>query len=801
MDILQKAVAQNLISLDDEQKYITYVRQNKRRNFQNPEEKVQAEAFCRLVLEYGYSATRIEMFVSVQMGVDVTKEADIIVYHDDARTKPYIVAECKSPDVSEMEFKQAVNQAFSYAHAIAGTTKFVWVTKGNKQEFYRYDKESDTRTPEAELPYLGESNAKKYRFAKGEFYTEKVKGVPTRIKTNDLKPVAESELTRIFKQAHDALWAGGELNPSQAFDELDKLIFCKVWDERNTKKGEPYQFQIFSEQTDEKLSDDEKRKAYEKNLQALRTRIFALYDKGKDKDENIFNKPIDLSNERIKTVVEYFQEISFSETDLDSKGKAFETFLGAYFRGEFGQYFTPRNVVKFAVEILPITNEHRVLDTSCGSGGFLLYVLDKVRRQATEIYPNHETNVADQKEWKPYWHNFAEKNLFGIEINDQISRVAKMNMIIHDDGHTNVVTYDGLYQIDHIAEAKNNQGFRENSFDFIVTNPPFGSIVRQSEKAYMQVDKTTAPYYNFATKEMNWIDAKIKGKHTATGRENQSTEVLFIEQCHKFLKAGGYIAVVVPDGILTNSSSQYVRDSIEEKFRIVAVVSLPQTAFTNTGAGVKSSVLVLKKHAAETTAKIQRIKRGLQDTLADETKLVKTFADWEREKKEKLKELKKVEQTALFPAGVAAETPTESLTKESISEEYGEKISGFKEDLEETYQAKKRERLDDYPIFMAIADNIGYDAAGKNTYRVTSREEYDETDAASGFKRTFVRETQENDLFTATVVRERKLENGKEVENTVSDRILPAAGIVGELRRFIEAIETGDDSFFASALS
>lgn len=710
MDILQKAISENLISFDNEQKRITYVRQNKPRNFQNPEEKVQAETFCRLVLEYGYSAERIEMFKTVQMGVDVTKEADIIVYHDDEQTKPYIVVECKSPDVSEMEFKQAVGQAFSYAHAVAGTTKFVWVTKGNKQEFYRYDKESNKRTIEADLPYYGESDAKKYRFAKGGFYTDKVKGKDTRIATNDVQPVAESALTQIFKQAHDALWAGGELNPSQAFDELDKLIFCKVWDERNTKKGEPYQFQIFSEYEDDA-----------KNLEALKKRIFALYDKGKDKDSEIFNKPIDLSNERIKTVVEYFQSISFSETDLDSKGKAFETFLGTYFRGEFGQYFTPRNVVKFAVEALPITNESRVLDTSCGSGGFLLYVLDKVRRQANREF--NKDNPREAVEHYNYWHTFAEKNLFGIEINDQISRVAKMNMIIHDDGHTNVVTYDGLYQIDHIAAVKNNTGFRENSFDFVVTNPPFGSIVKQSEKAYMQVDKTTAPYYNFATKELNWIDAKIRGRHAATGRENQSTEVLFIEQCHKFLKENGYIAVVVPDGILTNSSSQYVRDSIEEKFRIVAVVSLPQTAFTNTGAGVKSSVLFLKKHTAQMTEKIRNIKRGLQDALAEDANLVKTFEMWENEKKDKLK---------LFR--VKSEENDEK--KKEISEEYSEKTSELKEDLEERYQAEKQRNLSDYPILMAIADNIGYDAAGKNTYKIVSSDEYEETDG-DGVKHTF----------------------------------------------------------------
>jgi type I restriction enzyme M protein len=770
MDILQRAVELELIAFDQEQKYISYLRQGKRRNFQNPEEKVQAEAFCRLVLEYGYSADRIEMFSTVKMGV-AAKEADIIVYADDQREQPYIVVECKSPDVSEMEFKQAVEQAFSYAYAIAGTTKFIWVTKGNKQEFYRFDKEKNKRTIEADLPYFGQTEAKKYKYAKGGFYIDRIKGKEVRIKTDDLKPVAESELTRIFKQSHDALWAGGELNPSQAFDELDKLIFCKIWDERNRKKGEPYQFQIFSEYEDDA-----------KNLDALRQRVFDLYDKGKDKDPEIFNKPIDLTVERIKTVVEYFQSINFTKTDLDSKGKAFETFLGAYFRGEFGQYFTPRNVVKFAVEALPITNEHRVLDTSCGSGGFLLYVLDKVRRQADKYF-----DVADPKEaieHYNYWHTFAEKNLFGIEINDQISRVAKMNMIIHDDGHTNVVTYDGLYQIDHIAEVKNNRGFRRNSFDFIVTNPPFGSIVKQSEKAYMQVDKVTAPYYNFALKEMNWIDAKVRGKHTTTGRENQSTEVLFIEQCHKFLKEGGYLAIVVPDGILTNSSSQYVRDSIEEKFRIVGVVSLPQTAFTNTGAGVKSSILFLKKHTAATTEQIRNTKRGLQDRLAEETKLVPTFEAWERERKEKLKPLLKVK------------SEENDEKKKGISEEYSEKIESFKEELEERYQAEKQRNLRDYPVFMAIADNIGYDAAGKNTYRVLSREVYEDADGAK-----FVKEIQHNDLFTVELTKRRELKDGKDTETTVSEIVVPDAGIVGELRRFIEAIESGQDDFFVSALS
>lgn len=702
INYIQQGIEKDLIALSEDGKTIIYRHQNKRRNYNNPEEQVQAETFLKLVLEYGYPVQRIQQFVSVQMGIS-TKEADIIVYADDGCLSPYIVIECKNADISEQEFKQASEQAFSYAHALAGTTKFIWVTKGNREEFYQFDKEKNQRISLANIPSYGKKTVEKYRYTKGGL--------------SDVKKVTEAELTRIFKQAHDALWAGGELNPSQAFDELDKLIFCKVWDEKNTKKGQPYDFQIFNE------SDEDEAK----NINALKSRIVAIYDKGKSYDPEIFNKPIDLTPERIKTIVEYFQSISFSETDLDSKGKAFETFLGTYFRGDFGQFFTPRNVVKFAVDALPITHESRVLDTSCGSGGFLLYCLDKVRKQADQEYDLNSPKEAI--EHFNHWHGFAEKNLFGIEISDQISRVAKMNMIIHDDGHTNVVTFDGLFQIEHIAETTGNKGFKADSFDFIVTNPPFGSVIKQSEKAYMRNDTNTAPYYDFSLKELNWIDTCIKGKHTATGRENQSTEVLFIEQCHKFLKTDGFLAMVVPDGILTNSSSQYVRDNIEEKFRIVAVVSLPQTAFTNTGAGVKSSVIFLKKYSIETTEKIRNVKQSLQFNLIVKNKLIDTSSTWEKEKQALLKPLK-------------AKDDETKAKRQAISDEYNDKLNALKEELEESYQAEKQVKLQDYPIFMAIAEYIGYDATGR----------------------------------------------------TIAQNDLPE--ITEELRRFIEAIETGQDSFF-----
>jgi type I restriction enzyme M protein len=681
MELIQQGIEKGLISFDSDQKQITYIYQNKRRSYTNPEEHVQAEAFLKLVLEYGYPVERIQQFVSVAMGT-TTKEADIIVYEDHQHNKPYIVVECKNYDITENEFKQAIDQAFSYAYALAGTTKFIWITKGNKEEFYRFDKEKDLKTSEANIPYFGENTVKKYKYAKGGEYKNS-KGES--VKTSDLKKVTESELTRVFKQAHDALWDGGKLNPSQAFDELDKLIFCKVRDEQETHRGNPYQFQIVSEYFDNE----------EKNLEALKERINTLYEQGKAYDPEIFNKPIDLSKEKIKSIVEYFQSISFLNTDLDSKGKAFETFLGTYFRGEFGQFFTPRNVVKFIVEVLPITNKDRVLDTSCGSGGFLLYCLDKIRKQADQ----HFDLLNEKVEHFRYWHDFAEKKLFGIEISDQISRVAKMNMIIHDDGHTNVVTFDGLEFIEKIANKTGNRGFAENSFDFIVTNPPFGSTIKQSEKYYMNVGDRNTPYYDFSIKETHWIESRIKVKNALVIRENQSTEILFIEQIYKFLKIDGYAAIVLPDGILTNSSLQYVREGIEEKFRIIAVISLPQTTFTNTGAGVKSSVLFLKKYPLEKTEKIRQIKQNLQDELSQQYQLVKTLEQWDKEKKIALKRLKNI--------------PDFEEQKKAINEEFTDKINNFKEELEELYQTQKRKSLENYPIFMAIADNIGFDATGR----------------------------------------------------------------------------------------
>jgi type I restriction enzyme M protein len=776
MSLIEKGIEQGLISFNESQKFITYIHQGKKRNFTNPEERIQAESFLKLVIEKGYPVEHIVQFLTVTMGAD-KKEADIVVFDDADHSKPIIVVECKKEDVSEQEFQQAVNQAFSYAHALAGSIKYIWVTSGLKDEYFRFDKETNERKSETDIPQHGQDKVASYKYVKGggkRTYIDKGKEVVQTFQ--DIEIVSEQELTKKLKQAHDALWAGGQLNPSEAFDELDKLIFCKVYDEKykvigedelkRRKKGEIYDFQVIQE--DGRNEEERTRKTNK----ALEKRIKALYKAGKRKDKEVFKDDIRLSPQRLRTVVEYLQGINFDATDLDSKGRAFETFMGSFFRGEFGQYFTPRAIVQFIVEALPIKNTSLVLDTSCGSGGFLLYALDKVRRQANEEYPEYKTDMEEYSAWREHWHDFASNNLFGIEISEQIARTAKMNMIIHDDGHTNVISLDGLESPDNIKKITENNGFKYNQFDYIITNPPFGSSIKKAEKKYLGD-------YIFGKNEYHWLDYKNQGKKPKD-RNNQSTEVLFLEQCYHFLNEGGYLAIVLPDGILTNSSMQYVRDQLEDWYQLIAVVSMPQTAFSATGAGVKSSVLFVKKHSRNHTLNLKKKKQVIETRLLAEYDFIVKVEGWQKEKKDRIRNHDGfVNNTAFMVKREIEKTEKFKEWKQEISDLYNEKINNLKEELEEVYLQARRTELPDYPIFMAIADNIGYDATGKSTSATISKQEVIE----GNYKK--VVEELSNDLYSEKVITTKNLQD----ELVKTEKEVLNEGILKGLRSFITKIE------------
>ncbi len=352
-----------------------------------------------------------------------------------------------------------------------------------------------------------------------------------------------------------------------AFSELCKIIFVKITDETEPRKdGEPYQFQIKTHETSHRLAE----------------RIRDLYAAARQRSPDVLTDDIKIDDATVRTVVSHLEAIDLSGTEPDVKGLAFEQFMGSFFKGDAGQYFTPREVVNFIVGMFPPEKKHRVMDPACGSGGFLLASLNHIRNKADDY------EKPGPAKHNKYWEDFARDNLFGIEINDEIARVAKMNMILHGDGHTNVVCADGLGSLERLKRATGNNNFGPGRFHLVLTNPPFGAQVVANERPYLSD-------YELASS----TDAKGSKKP----RKAQKTEILFIERVHDLLEPGGRAAVILPEGILTNASLQYVRDFIIERFRLSAVVSLPTVAFTHYGTAVKASVLFLFKRMPGETPK------------------------------------------------------------------------------------------------------------------------------------------------------------------------------------------------------
>lgn len=591
-----------------------------------PEEKVRQEYIARLVNHYGFNLEQMEQEVQVnnsQRGQG-RASADIVIWKNKKdkaeRNSPIIVVECKAEHITVRE--EDYFQGYNYA-SWAGADFFV-----------------TTNLKETRI----------FKVVKGKVpkKLEEVVNIPDAKTVNDEKKINEllkqtkaftrDEFSKLLFKCHNIIRNNDKLSPEAAFDEISKILFIKIRYERSNSEN-----QIFSKEAFLKAKN-----SYDSYKSKDAPDFYQmLFEQTKEdfKDDDLFesNEIIRIRENSFEAIVEELEIYNLSTTSDDVKGIAFEQFLGKTFREELGQFFTPRTIVDFIVDILDPQESEIICDPCCGSGGFLIRAFEYVRAKI-----ENEVQLAKEKIKAEYFNDayeklsdkkkvevdetvndlFAKLNaeldinnprsrirelsydcIFGTDANPRMSRTAKMNMIMHGDGHGGVHHNDGLLNVN---------GIFENRFDIILTNPPFGSRVEKSLKI-TEADKYTdteriAKYrkrygtaYDEALKQVNDnIDKPLLDLYE-TGSMSTLTEVLFIERCLNLLKPGGRMGIVLPEGVLNNTNLQKIRDYIESRAKILLIVSIPQDVFVASGATVKPSLLFFKKFTEEEAEQYKKI--------------------------------------------------------------------------------------------------------------------------------------------------------------------------------------------------
>ena len=368
------------------------------------------------------------------------------------------------------------------------------------------------------------------------------------IRKSTLRPLSE-RVENIFFEAHNSIRDIDGFHDGEAFDEVCKILYCKFYDEEMTNVGQPYRMQRWTYGCVEELAATVRSLYQEANDYDIR--VFSLRIPGYERSRGVFSDRILLSSYAIAKIVEIFQDYDFTHSDIDTKGRAFQKMLNSSARAGMGQFFTPASLVKFMVDAAQPGVSDLILDPFCGSGQFLTASLQFVKSGGDE------GNKSLQE--------FAFGKLHGIEKSERMARIAMTDMRIHDDGHSNVRCTDALLPF------SNYPDLQPDAFDLILTNPPFGSTISGDIASHL------GP---FALLE---------------GRKSVPLEVVGIERCVQFLRPGGRLGIVLPDGILANPSMSYVRNWLEDRLKIRAVVSLPVETFMPFGAAVKTSILFARR--------------------------------------------------------------------------------------------------------------------------------------------------------------------------------------------------------------
>lgn len=592
-----------------------------------PEEEVRQRYVCRLVDSYGYGIKQMGEEVKVtnsQRGQGAAR-ADIVIWRNEEDKRKgknaLIVVECKAENVT---IRQAdYFQGYNYA-AWAGAKFFVTTNLKETRIFKVVEDAMPKKLEEiADIPSADMVNDDK-----------KIKAMLLQTKA-----FTRDEFSRLLFKCHNIIRNNDKLSPEAAFDEISKILFIKIRYERTNSGTQIFSKEEFLKQ--KKMYDAVKSKESPDYYQFLFNKTKEDFAKDHLFDEN---ETIKIRENSFEQIVKELQVYNLSTTSDDVKGIAFEQFLGRTFRGELGQFFTPRTIVDFMVSVLDPQEGEYICDPCCGSGGFLIRAFEYVREHIenevevrkedvkkslfTDDYsklPKKEQEKIDQKVIDAFSKMNYELDInnpmgrlrslsfdciYGTDANPRMARTAKMNMIMHGDGHGGVHHHDGLLNVNGIWEGR---------FDVILTNPPFGARIDKELKIteadrFTDIEKIKAyekrygkENYDNALKQVNdHIDQPILDLFQI-GKFSGLTEVLFIERCLNLLKPGGRIGIVLPEGVLNNTNLQKVRDFVESKAKILLIVSIPQDVFMAAGATVKPSLLFFKKFTENEAEEYNRI--------------------------------------------------------------------------------------------------------------------------------------------------------------------------------------------------
>lgn len=403
--------------------------------------------------------------------------------------------------------------------------------------------------------------------------------------------IADNEMLKItFRRCHNYIHGNEGMPKDAAFWQFLYLIFCKMHDEGlRGKQRQAWQRRFWAGPKEQ--FEIEGRKAIRKRVEGLFTEVKKQYS-------NIFrgNEEITLSDRALAFIVSELAKYDFTRTDVDAKGVAYQELVGVNLRGDRGQYFTPRGVVKLVIEMLDPKENEVLLDPACGTGGFLVaalgYMLKKFRDEQNIQVGNENTSefIAVHERLKEY----ATHNVFGADFDPFLIRAAQMNMVLAGDGRGHLYNINSLeFPMGHLQDVSNaRKDIPLGSIDIVATNPPFGSDIPITDTHILE-------QYELAH---NWEpDGEGGFRKTPVLKSSVAPEILFIERCIKWLKPGtGRMGIVLPDGVLGNPATEYIRWWIMREAQVLASVDLPVEAFiAEANVNILTSLLFLRRKSEE----------------------------------------------------------------------------------------------------------------------------------------------------------------------------------------------------------